>query len=73
MAITSTSIKTAEENILKNIQSPVESYEVDGEKVTNKDPLKQLDAIDRLKSSGAARNPVSAIRFMRFPGSTGQR
>ena len=66
-------ITRAEEKILENVSSPVQSYEVDGEKVTNKDVLKQLDALERIKAVRAARNPVAAIRFLHFPGSLGTR
>ena len=47
-------IQQAEEQILRNIESPVQSYEVDGEKVTHKDASRQLDALERMKSHAAA-------------------
>lgn len=66
-------IQQAEEKILENVSSNVQSYEVDGEKVVNKDALKQLDALDRIRAHRASRNPLGAIRFLRFPGSLGTR
>lgn len=68
-----TDIQEAEESILRNAASSVQSYEVDGEKVTNKDPVKQLDALDRLKAARSARHPLSAVRFWHLPGSSGAR
>ena len=66
-------IQQAEEQLLRNIESPVQSYEVDGEKVTHKDASRQLDALERMKSHRAARNPLSAVRFFRLPPTSGMR
>lgn len=63
----------AEKKILENAANPAQSYEIDGEKTTLKDPTKQLDALDRLSARSAARNPLGALRFFRLPGGTGLR
>lgn len=63
----------AEAKILQNAANPAQSYEIDGERTTLKDPSKQLDALDRLSARKAARNPLGAMRFFRLPGGTGLR
>jgi len=68
-----TTTQTAETKILENIANPTQSYEVDGEKTTLKDPVKQLDALDRLKAARASRNPAAAIMAFHFQGGSGER
>ena len=63
----------AEARILDNAANPAQSYEIDGETTTLKDPAKQLDALSRLSSRKAARNPLSAIYPFRLPGGSGLR
>lgn len=65
--------ETAEEKILENVANPAQSYEIDGEKTTLKDPSKQLDALERLSRRSVARNPLSAIYPFKFPGGSGLR
>ena len=64
---------TAEKKILENIANPVSNYEVDGEKTTLKDPLKQLDALSAYRKHRAARNPLGAIQAFRIPSGEGLR
>ena len=66
-------ITRAEEKILENVASNVQSYEVDGEKVVNKDALKQLEALDKLKASRASRNPLRAVGFFHMGPTSGMR
>ncbi len=66
-------IQTAEEKILENIANPVNTYEVDGEKTTLKDPSKQLEALANYKKLRAARNPLGAIHAFRIPSGEGTR
>ena len=73
MPETTKTTSEAEEAILQNAANATQSYEVDGEKIALKDPLKQLEALDRIRASRAARNPLGAIRFFRTPGGTGLR
>ena len=70
---TGTDIQTVEKSILENLANPVQSYEVDGEKVTQKDALKQLDALERMKAHRVSRNPLAAVGFFHLPPSSGMR
>lgn len=68
-----TKITQAEEKILDNAANPVETYEIDGEKTQLKDPVKQIDALDRLAARRAARNPLGAILGCRIQSGSGER
>lgn len=69
----SDNIQQAEEKILENAANQVDSYELDGEKTTLKDPVRQIDALDRLAARRAARNPLGAIIGFRLPSGSGER
>ena len=62
-----------EQKILENAANPVQSYEVDGEKTTMKDPVKQLEAYKLAKGMTASRNPLGAILAFNTPSGTGLR
>ena len=66
-------INDATDKILENVANPVQSYEVDGEKVTRKDPLRQLQALEEVRRIKTARKPLSAVRFFRITGGRGDR
>ncbi len=68
-----TTTSTEEQKILENAANPVQSYEVDGEKTTLKDPVKQLEAYKLAKSASAARNPLGAIMAFNIPSGSGAR
>ena len=68
-----TTTSTEEQKILENAANPVQSYEVDGEKTTLKDPVKQLEALKLAKAANAARNPLGAIMAFNIPSGTGAR
>ena len=62
-----------EQKILENVANPVQSYEVDGEKTTMKDPVKQLEALKLARGMSAARNPLGAIVAFEMPSGSGMR
>lgn len=69
----SDNIQQAEEKILENAANQVDSYELDGEKTKLKDPVRQIDALDRLAARRAARNPLGAILGIRISSGSGER
>ena len=68
-----TTTSTEEQKILENAANPVQSYEVDGEKTTLKDPVKQLEALKLAKAARAAHNPLGAIIAFDIPSGSGVR
>ena len=68
-----TTTSTEEQKILENAANPVQSYEVDGEKTTLKDPVKQLEALRLAKAARASRNPLGAIMAFNIPSGSGVR
>ena len=57
-------IDQAEEELIESLGQP-QSYETDGEKITQFDPEKRLNVIERVRKS-RMRNPFSAIRTCRI-------
>lgn len=63
----------AEKKILENAADPTKSYEVDGEKIETKDPLKQVEAMNAISARKAGRRPLGAVGCFRMLSGSGER